>query len=170
MVEDIDDQIRSRMKRFLLLLAVLPWLSLPARGQQHASFPLLTTAAAKKPAGYSVALTWNAATCQDSKSSTIACPTTPSYAVYRSATQGGGETCVNGLCYGYCCRIGYTESGVVTYTDTNVAAGQALYYVVTTVLPPCPAQITSTPPPCGESAVSNEVQVATPGKRSKKNK
>jgi hypothetical protein len=156
------------MRRFLLLLAVLPWLSLPALGQQQASFLLLTIAATKKPAGYSVALTWNAATCQDLKGKTIACPSTPSYAVYRSATQGGGETCVNGLCYRYCCRIGYSENGVLTYTDTNVAAGQTLYYVVTTVLPPCPTRITSTAPPCGESAVSNEVQVVTPGKTSQK--
>jgi hypothetical protein len=154
----------------LLPLAVLLWLSQPAFGQQQASFPSLRITVTSTPAGHSVSLTWSAATCLDANGNTIACPSTPTYGVYRSATQGGGETCKNGLCYSYCCRIGYSEKGVLTYTDTNVAAGQTWYYVVTTVLPACPAKITTTTPSCGESAVSNEVQAVTPGKASQNKK
>src|SRR5216684_7018363 len=157
------------MKR-LLPLAALLWLPLSAFGQQQASFLSLRITVTSTPAGHSVALTWNAATCLDVNGNTIACPSTPTYEVYRSATQGGGETCVNGLCYSYCCRIGYSEKGVLTYTDTSVAAGQTWYYVVTAVLPACPAKITITTPPCGESAVSNEVQAVTPGKESRSKK
>jgi hypothetical protein len=158
------------MNRVLLSLTVLLALSLPAFGQQKSSFLSLAMKNKSAPPVHTVALTWTAATCSDGNGNAINCPSTPTYAIYRSATQGGGETCVQGRCYGYCCRIGYSGNGVLTYTDPNAGSGQTWYYVVTTVLPPCPPKATSTTPPCGESAVSNEVQATTPGKSQKKKK
>jgi hypothetical protein len=158
------------MKRFLSALAILLWLLQPAFGQQLGSLISLTKTVTNTPAAHSVELTWTAASCTDENGNTIPCPSTPTYAIYRSAKQGGGDICANGLCYGYCCRIGYSGKGVLTYTDTSVAAGQIWYYVVTTLLPACPVEISSTTPPCGESAVSNEVQATTPGTTSQKKK
>jgi len=156
----------SLMKR-LLPLALFLRLSLPALGQQPASFHSLEVTFRTPPERHSVTLTWSPADCQDANVHTIPCPSTPAYAIYRSSTKGGGETCVNGPCYGYCCRIAYTDKGALIYTDSNLGPGQTWYYVVTTVLPPCPAKINSAAPPCGESAVSTEVQAVTPGTQKK---
>jgi fibronectin type 3 domain-containing protein len=64
------------------------------------------------------------------------------YNVKRSATSGTEAT------------IGTSPAGTTTYTDTNVSAGQKLFYVVTA---------TNSATTCGaESAPSNEVAVTIP--------